>query len=62
MTTTPDDGTTAPDSTGSYDPAADPDSDPEMLNPRTGDAARSGTGDDADQDPDSDPDELNPRG
>ena len=51
--TTPDDGTTP------YDPATDPDSDPEMLNPRTGAAAAD---DGSSQgDPDGDPNELNPR-
>lgn len=41
-----------------YDPAEDPDTDPEMLNPRTGTQAS----DDGDPgDPDADPDNLNPR-
>ena len=43
-----------------YDPAEDPDSDPAMLNPRTGEQADGG---DADTDPDTDaePANLNPR-
>lgn len=42
-----------------YDPAQDQDSDPESLEPRTGDrAAGSGT---TEGDPDADPDMLNPR-
>lgn len=49
------------DSTQGYDPAEDPDTDPEMLNPRTGSQAAGGsTGDGTD--PDADPDNLNPRG
>jgi hypothetical protein len=48
-----DDTTTNP-----YDPSEDPDTDPEMLNPRAGTQAS----DDGDQgDPDADPDNLNPR-
>ena len=45
-------------STEPYDPAEDPDSDPENLEPRTGSQASGGpsTGD-----PDADPDMLNPR-
>lgn len=50
---TPQDGTTA------YDPATDPDSDPESMNPREGGQATGGTA--AGTDPDSDPDMLNPR-
>ncbi|MFF1528316.1 hypothetical protein [Cellulomonas sp. NPDC058312] len=47
------------DSTQGYDPTQDPDTDPEMLNPRTGSQAA----DDGDAgDPDADPDNLNPRG
>lgn len=41
-----------------YDPAEDPDADPENLEPRTGSEA-SGT---PDGDPDADPGMLNPRG
>jgi hypothetical protein len=41
-----------------YDPAEDPDTDPEMLNPRTGTQASGG---DEGGDPDADPDNLNPR-
>lgn len=44
-------------STG-YDPAEDPDADPESLNPRTGAQAAGGV---TDGDPDADPDNLNPR-
>lgn len=47
-----------PDSGAAYDPATDPDSDPEALNPREGgEATGPSTGD-----PDADPDMLNPRG
>ena len=52
-----------PDQTGQqssgdgYDPEQDPDSDPEMLQPRTG-AEASGT---VEGNPDADPDMLNPR-
>jgi hypothetical protein len=42
-----------------YDPAQDPDSDPEMLNPRTGTQAAGG--DEGDPDTDAEPDNLNPR-
>ena len=46
------------DTTQGYDPAEDPDTDPAMLNPRTGSQAH----DDGDGgDPDADPDNLNPR-
>lgn len=45
-------------STEPYDPADDPDADPEMLTPRTG-AEASGGPDEGD--PDADPDMLNPR-
>lgn len=42
-----------------YDPAEDPDADPEMLEPRTGEEAQPGA---SEGDPDADPDMLNPRG
>jgi hypothetical protein len=49
-----------------YDPAEDPDADPDQLNPRAGAAASkrdasapAPTGDEPDQD--SDPDSMNPR-
>lgn len=48
-----------PSDAEAYDPAQDPDADPESLNPRTGSQARGGS-DEAD-DTDSDPDSLNPR-
>lgn len=51
---------TTDDSTRGYDPDQDPDSDPEMLNPRTGSQAAGGD-QDPDQDTDADPDNLNPR-
>jgi hypothetical protein len=41
-----------------YDPAEDPDADPENLEPRTGDRATGGA---SEGDPDADPDMLNPR-
>ncbi|WP_454049497.1 hypothetical protein [Cellulomonas sp. Marseille-Q8402] len=41
-----------------YDPAEDPDTDPEMLNPRTGEQA---VGEEDQGDPDADPGNLNPR-
>lgn len=41
-----------------YDPAEDPDADPENLTPRTGTEAQ---GEPGDGDPDADPDMLNPR-
>lgn len=44
--------------TNGYDPAEDPDTDPEMLNPRTGEQAAD---DGSEGDPDADPDNLNPR-
>lgn len=47
------------DSTTAYDPAQDPDADPENLNPRTG-AAASGDAQD-DTDTDAEPANLNPR-
>lgn len=47
------------ESTEGYDPATDPDADPDSLHPRTGDAARPGR---SDGDPDADPDMLPPRG
>jgi hypothetical protein len=53
---TPDDASQQGD-TGAYDPAQDPDSDPEQLQPRVGGEA-SGT---SNGDPDADPDMLNPR-
>ncbi|WP_250445143.1 hypothetical protein [Actinotalea sp. C106] len=40
-----------------YDPAQDPDADPENLTPRSGAAA---SGEPTDGDPDADPDMLNP--
>jgi len=40
-----------------YDPQADPDADPESLNPRTGETDGLSDVDD----PDADPDSLNPR-
>jgi hypothetical protein len=46
------------DSTQAYDPADDPDTDPEMLNPRTGAEA---SGEEDATDPDADPANLNPR-
>ncbi|WP_155377515.1 hypothetical protein [Cellulomonas sp. JZ18] len=46
--------------TTGYDPAQDPDSDPESLNPRTG-AQASGAASAESGDPDADPDNLNPR-
>ncbi len=46
--------------TNGYDPAEDPDTDPEMLNPRTGEQAEGGAPDD-DTDTDADPASLNPR-
>lgn len=50
---------TTDDSTQGYDPEQDPDSDPAMLNPRTGgQAADDG---EAEGDTDADPDNLNPR-
>lgn len=52
----PADTTDASDSEG-YDPAADSDADPEMMNPR--DLTGDGSGE---TDPDVDPDSLNPRG
>lgn len=45
-----------------YDPDQDPDTDPEQLNPRTGEAAAGGAPDDPDADTDADPAMLNPRG
>lgn len=45
-------------STEPYDPSKDPDSDPEMLDPRAGDEAAGGP---TAGDPDADPDMLNPR-
>jgi len=55
-----------PDTTRSsegYDPATDPDADPDSLSPRTGAAAIPDTDEDAGEggDPDADPDMLNPR-
>lgn len=47
------------ESTEGYDPATDPDADPDSLHPRTGDAARPGR---SDGDRDADPDMLPPRG
>lgn len=41
-----------------YDPAKDPDADPENLQPRTGSKAAGGP---SEGDPDADPDMLNPR-
>jgi len=62
MTSNPDATPTTPDdSTTPYDPATDPDTDPEMLNPRTGSAAADDGSDGADGDPDGDPEQLNPR-
>ncbi|TQL01799.1 hypothetical protein [Cellulomonas sp. SLBN-39] len=49
------------DPTTGYDPQEDPDSDPQMLNPREGAQASAGAAPDADGDPDADPDALNPR-
>ncbi|MFC8731213.1 hypothetical protein ACFT5B_01980 [Luteimicrobium sp. NPDC057192] len=43
-----------------YDPAQDPDADPESLNPRTGSQAQGGSAGGT-GDPDADPDSLNPR-
>ncbi len=43
-----------------YDPAQDPDADPESLNPRTGSQAQGGTEGET-GDTDADPDSLNPR-
>lgn len=50
---------TSDDSTQGYDPEQDPDSDPAMLNPRTG--AQAADHADPEQDTDADPDNLNPR-
>jgi hypothetical protein len=51
---------TTDDSTQPYDPEQDPDSDPEMLNPRTG-AQAEGDHEGSDGDTDAAPDNLNPR-
>ena len=56
MTENPD----ATRSTEGYDPATDPDADPDSLSPRTGAAAIPDADEDA-GDPDADPDMLNPR-
>jgi hypothetical protein len=45
-------------STEPYDPAEDPDADPENLSPREGDQAKASP---SEGDPDADPDMLNPR-
>ncbi|GIG41655.1 hypothetical protein [Cellulomonas phragmiteti] len=49
------------DDTTGYDPDQDPDTDPEQLNPRTGDAAAGGSADAPGADTDADPATLNPR-
>jgi hypothetical protein len=52
-----------PQGTSPYDPEEDPDAQPESLNPREGDQARSSDEfqGDAEGDTDADPDNLNPR-
>jgi hypothetical protein len=52
-----------PQGTSPYDPDEDPDAQPESLNPREGDQARSSdeVQGDAEGDTDADPDNLNPR-
>jgi hypothetical protein len=49
-----------PQGTSPYDPDEDPDAQPESLNPREGDQARSSDGD-VEGDTDADPDTMNPR-